>query len=65
MERFILWLAKVFKVNLVKVEKVKEVVTEVKYLTNGTIQGDVFIVGNLLIDGDLKVSGGITFYKKK
>lgn len=62
MERFILWLAKVFKVNLVKVEKVKEVVTEVKYLTNGTIQGDVFIVGNLLIDGDLKVSGGITLY---
>ena len=64
MERFILWLAKVFKVNLVKVEKVKEVVTEVKYLTSGTIQGDVFIVGNLLIDGDLKVSGGITIYKE-
>ena len=50
--------------NLVKVEKVKEVVTEVKYLTSGTIQGDVFIVGNLLIDGDLKVSGGITIYKE-
>ena len=59
-----MWLAKVFKVNLVKVEKVKEVVTEVKYLTSGTIQGDVFIVGNLLIDGDLKVSGGITIYKE-
>lgn len=65
MERFILWLAKVFKVNLVKVEKVKEVVTEVKYLTSGNIKGDVSVDGNLLIEGDLKVSGGITFYKEK
>ena len=65
MERFILWLAKVFKVNLVRTEYVKEVVTEVKYLTNGTIKGDVCIDGNLLIDGHLKVSGGITLYKKK
>lgn len=65
MERFILWLAKVFKVNLVKTEYVKEVVTEVKYLTSGTIKGDVCVDGNLLIGGDLKVSGGITFYKEK
>jgi hypothetical protein len=65
MERFIFWLAKVFRVNLVKTEYVKEVVTEVKYLTNGTIKGNVCIDGNLLIEGDLKVSGGITFYKEK
>ena len=65
MERFILWLAKVFNVDLVKTEYVKEVVTEVKYLTSGTIEGDVNVKGNLLIDGDLKVSGGITLYKKK
>ena len=65
MERFIFWLAKVFKVNLVKTEYVKEVVTEVKYLTSGTIDGDVNVKGNLLIEGDLRVSGGITFYKEK
>ena len=65
MERFIFWLAKVFKVDLVKTEYVKEVVTEVKYLTNGTIKGDVSVDGNLLIEGDLRVSGGITLYKKK
>ena len=65
MERLILWLAKVFKVNLVKTEYVKEVVTEVKYLTSGTIEGDVNVKGNLLIEGDLRVSGGITLYKKK
>ena len=65
MERFIFWLAKVFKVNLVKTEYVKEVVTEVKYLTSGTIDGDVNVKGNLLIEGDLRVSGGITLYKEK
>lgn len=65
MERFILWLAKVFKVDLVKTEYVKEVVTEVKYLTSGTIKGDVCVNGNLLIEGDLRVSGGITLYKEK
>ena len=65
MERFILWLAKVFKVNLVKTEYVKEVVTEVKYLTSGSIKGDVCVNGNLLIEGDLRVSGGITLYNKK
>lgn len=64
MEQFILWLAKVFRVNLVKTEYVREVVTEVKYLTDGTIKGDVFIDGNLIIEGDLKVSGGITIYKE-
>lgn len=65
MERLILWLAKVFNVDLVKTEYVKEVVTEVKYLTSGTIEGDVNVKGNLLIEGDLRVSGGITFYKEK
>ena len=65
MERLILWLAKVFKVDLVKTEYVKEVVTEVKYLTSGTIDGDVNVKGNLLIEGDLRVSGGITLYKEK
>lgn len=65
MERFILWLAKVFKVNLARTEYVKEVVTGIKYLTSGTIKGDVSVDGNLLIDGDLRVSGGITLYKKK
>ena len=60
MDKLIIWLAKVFKVDLVRVEK--EVITEVKYLTEGTIQGDVCVIGNLIIDGELSVSGGVTFY---
>lgn len=63
MDKLIIWLAKVFKVDLVRVEK--EVITEVKYLTEGAIQGDVYVKGNLIIDGELRVSGGITFYNNK
>lgn len=72
MKKFIQWLAKVFNANITT-EKVvtKEVVKEVpvvkeviKYLTNGTIKGDVNIVGNLVVDGKIEAIGGITCYKK-
>lgn len=62
MKKLIIWLAKVFNVDLVRVEK--EIVTEVKYVTDGVIEGDVFIEGDLLINGELKVNGSITFYNK-
>ena len=72
MKKFIQWLAKVFNVNITT-EKVvtKEVVKEVpvvkeviKYLTNGTIKGDVNVDGNLVVDGKIEATGGITCYKK-
>ena len=72
MKKFIQWLAKVFNANITT-EKVvtKEVVKEVpvvkeviKYLTNGTIKGDVNIDGNLVVNGKIEATGGITCYKK-
>lgn len=72
MKKFIQWLAKVFNVNITK-EKVvtKEVVKEVpvvkeviKYLTNGTIKGDINVAGNLVVNGKIEATGGITCYKK-
>ena len=78
MKKFIQWLAKVFNANITT-EKVvtKEVVKEVpvvkevtitkdviKYLTNGTIKGDVNIDGNLVVYGKIEATGGITCYKK-
>ena len=72
MKKFIQWLAKVFNANITK-EKVvtKEVVKEVpvvkeviKYLTNGTIKGDVNVVGNLVVEGSITATGDITCYKK-
>ena len=72
MKKFIQWLAKVFNANITT-EKVvtKEVVKEVpvvkeviKYLTNGTIKGDVNVDGNLVVYGKIEATGGITCYKK-
>lgn len=72
MKKFIQLLAKVFNANITT-EKVviKEVVKEVpvvkeviKYLTNGTIKGDVNVVGNLSVEGSITATGGITCYKK-
>ena len=77
MKKFIQWLAKVFNANIT-IEKVvtKEVVKEVpvvkevtttkeviKYLTNGTIKGDVNVVGNLVVHGKIEATGGITCLK--
>ena len=78
MKKFIQWLANVFNANITT-EKVvtKEVVKEVpvvkevtitkdviKYLTNGTIKGDINIDGNLVVNGKIEATGGITCYKK-
>ena len=72
MKKFIQWLAKVFNANITT-EKVvtKEVVKEVpvvkeviKYLTNGTIKGDINVDGNLVVNGKIEATGGITCYKE-
>ena len=71
MKKFIQWLANVFNANIT-IEKVvtKEVVKEVpvvkeviKYITNGTIKGDVNVVGNLVVNGKIEATGGITCLK--
>ena len=67
MKKLIIWLAKVFDVNIVK-EKIviKEVVKEVieyRYITPGVIEGDVIVKGDLIIEGSLTVSKSITCYK--
>ncbi len=36
----------------------------IKYLTNGTIKGDVNVDGNLVVNGKIEATGGITCYKK-
>ena len=72
MKKFIQWLANVFNANITT-EKVvtKEVVKEVpvikeviKYLTNGTIKGNINVDGNLVVNGKIEATGGITCYKK-
>lgn len=74
MKKFIQWLAKVFNANITKEKVVTKEVTitkevpvvkeVIKYLTNGTIKGDVNVVGNLVVNGKIEATGGITCYKE-
>lgn len=61
MKKFIQWLAKVFNANITT-EKVvvKEVV---KYVSSGIIIGDVYVVGNLVVNGKIEATKGITCLK--
>lgn len=65
MKKLIIWLAKVFDVNIVKEKIVVNEVVEYRYLTNGVIEGDVFVEGNLVINGALDVKGSVTILKKE
>ena len=65
MKKLIIWLAKVFDVNIVKEKIVVKEVVEYRYLCNGVIEGDVRVEGDLLINGKLVVNGGVTFYGKE
>ena len=64
MKKLIIWLAKVFDVNIVTekivVKEVMRDVIEYRYITQGKIEGDVVVDGNLLVNGNLSVSGGVT-----
>lgn len=65
MKRIIIWLAKVFKVDLT-IERIviKEVIKEVEkqVALEGTIEGDLTISGNLVVNGYLYVKGEVTAY---
>lgn len=76
MKKFLLWLAKIFKVDLVTekiiyrdkivevpVEVIKEV--EKQVALEGVIEGDVTVKGNLTVEGSLMVTGEIACYKIK
>ena len=53
MKKFIIWLAKIFKVDLVKeMIVIKEVEKQVSL--EGVICGDVTVRGNLIVEGSLK-----------
>ena len=61
MKKFIQWLAKVFNANIT-IEKIvtKEVV---KYISAGTIDGDIKVDGNLVVNGKIEATKGVTCLK--
>lgn len=70
MKKFLLWLAKIFNVDLT-VEKIvyRDVIVEVpttiekQVALKGVIEGDVTVKGNLVVEGSLTVTGEVTCYK--
>lgn len=59
MKKFIQWLAKVFKTDIVATKIViKEV--EKQIALEGVIEGDVTVKGNLYVTGDIYVAGDIS-----
>ena len=62
MKKVLLWLAKIFKIDLTKEVVITKVETIYTTLDN-EVNHDVTINGNLIIKGDLTVTGEITCYK--
>lgn len=62
MKKVLLWLAKIFKIDLTK-EKVITKVNTIYVSLDNEVKHDVIINGNLIIEGELIVSGEITCYK--
>ena len=75
MKKLIIWLAKIFDVNITKevivekeVEKIvyKDRIVEVQVaLDNEVIKGTCTVQGNLIVEGVLTVTGEVTCYKIK
>ena len=75
MKKLIIWLAKIFDVNITKevivekeVEKIvyKDRIVEVQVaLDNEVIKGACTVQGNLIVEGVLTVTGEVTCYKIK
>lgn len=63
MKKIIIWLARVFKVDITTTIT-KEVVKEIPVFIpeNGIYEGDLIVKGNLFVEGVLKTSGGFTTY---
>lgn len=67
MKKFVLWLIKVFKIDIVTEKIVVKEVTKYKdrYQLENEVFGDVYIDGNLVVNGNITVTGEITCYKIK
>lgn len=63
MKKLILWLIKVFKVDIPTEKIVKEVI-EVYIPKDGIIDGNITIKGDVLITGNVDVQGSLTINKE-
>lgn len=65
MKKLILWLIKVFKVDIPTEKIVEKIVEKEVYLpTNGIIKGDITIKGDVIVKGNMTVEGSLTIKNK-
>ena len=64
MKKFVLWMIRVFKLNI-PTEKIVTKVVEKQVLIpeNGIIEGDLLVKGHVTVKGSLDVEGNIVVYK--
>lgn len=65
MKKFILWLIRVFKLDIPAekiIEKEITVEKEVYLPTSGTIDGDIIVKGNVTVTGTLTADGDVSCY---
>lgn len=63
MKKVILWLIKVFSLDIPTEKIVEKVVEKEMYIPkDGVIDGDITIKGNVIVKGNMKVEGGLTCY---
>lgn len=65
MKKFVLWMIRVFKLDI-PTEKIVTKVVEKQVLIpeNGVIEGDLLVKGHVTVKGSLDVEGSLTVYKE-
>ena len=64
MKKFVLWMIRVFKLDIPTEKIVTKVVEkEVLIPDNGVIEGDLLVKGHVTVKGSLDVEGNLVVYK--
>lgn len=65
MRKFVLWLIRVFKLDIPAEKIVEKTVEKEVYLPkDGTIDGNITIKGDLTVIGSMEIEGGLTIKSK-
>lgn len=66
MKKFVLWLIRVFKLDIAAEKVVEKTVEKVVYLPkDGVMDGDITIKGNVTVTGRMQVTGNLIVYAKE
>lgn len=64
MKKFVLWMIRVFKLDIPTEKVIEKVVEKEVYLPHeGVIEGDLLVKGHVTVKGSLDVEGNLVVYK--